>query len=236
MEQVNEHLAARAKEVRVRLDYAAANIGIVVESAVDIELRSRSCAKEPETVAFLERWCRSGERLYDIGANVGAYALIAAHLGAEVVAFEPVARNYLALVRNARMNRMPRIMPVCLALSNRTGVAWLTLDSDQSGASAHLFRPLDGRAEERTTVWKLDDLIRVLTLAPPSVLKCDVDGWEYEVLQGASETLKGVRAAIVETAEANLGYCADLMLAAGFHQSGYHPRIASGVFNVEWER
>src|SRR5574341_1906084 len=44
--------------------------------------------KEPDTIEWL-RGMKSGEVFYDVGANIGQYALIAAQRGLNVHAFEP---------------------------------------------------------------------------------------------------------------------------------------------------
>ena len=54
-----------------RLDYAASRIDMCVNSPWQL-YRLRSCAKEPETVQWLESMVRPGDTFYDIGANVGA--------------------------------------------------------------------------------------------------------------------------------------------------------------------
>ena len=59
-----------------RLDYAANRIQMCVNSPWQ-PYRLNSCAKEPETVAWIERNVRPGDTFYDIGANVGAYSLVA---------------------------------------------------------------------------------------------------------------------------------------------------------------
>jgi FkbM family methyltransferase len=236
VEQIEQHLQGRTVDMRVELDYPGAGILLLADSQIDLMMRSRSCAKEPETVAFLERYAKAGERLYDVGANVGAYSLIAAHLGAEVVAFEPAARNYVQLVRNTKLNRMPRIMPIAAALSDHNGTGWLALDADLSGASAHMASPLDGHYDERVVQWRLDDLVRMLGLSAPTFLKVDVDGGEVAVLAGAKLTLEGVRGALIETEAANVETCAYFMRESGFELVGTHPRIAAGVQNIEWAR
>src|SRR5579872_3231912 len=59
------------------LDYAASRIRLLVSSS-EIGVRLRSVEKEPFTVEWIEQSLRPGEVFYDIGANVGAYSLIAA--------------------------------------------------------------------------------------------------------------------------------------------------------------
>jgi len=74
-----------------RVDYAGAQIHLKLSSPQEVK-RLTACAKEPWTIEWIETWLGPGETLYDIGANVGAYSLVAAeqHGGdVSVVAFEP---------------------------------------------------------------------------------------------------------------------------------------------------
>ena len=61
--------------------------------------------KEPETIAWIEQM-PPGSVLWDIGANVGTYAIYAAQRGMHVVAFEPSAANYYVLNRNIHLNKL----------------------------------------------------------------------------------------------------------------------------------
>ncbi len=47
-------------------------------SMPELRWRARSCAKEPWTVRWIQESIRKGDVLYDIGANVGTFALLAA--------------------------------------------------------------------------------------------------------------------------------------------------------------
>ena len=60
-----------------RLDYEGSDIWLVMSSSAILK-RLGSVAKEPFTVAYIEEHVKPGEVFYDIGANVGPYALIAA--------------------------------------------------------------------------------------------------------------------------------------------------------------
>ena len=62
----------------VRLDFPDCDIWIRASSPAEKNWRARSCAKEPWTIEWLRGAVRPGEVLYDIGANVGTFALVAA--------------------------------------------------------------------------------------------------------------------------------------------------------------
>src|SRR6185503_20835907 len=62
----------------VRLDFAPSEILLYVTGEPERRWRAKSCAKEPWTVEWLLQDVRRGDVLYDIGANVGTFSLIAA--------------------------------------------------------------------------------------------------------------------------------------------------------------
>ena len=91
----------------------------------------------------------------DVGANVGAFSLIAAKVCARrgtVVAFEPGFASYAHLCANIVLNRCESIivpLPVALGSTNGLGsFAYLTLDP---GQSRHQFRQQAWVAEEADT-------------------------------------------------------------------------------------
>ena len=64
-------------------------------------------AEEPFTADWIERSIKPGDVLYDVGANVGPYSLIAAKAtsnGARIFAFEPSAPSFHGLSRNILIN------------------------------------------------------------------------------------------------------------------------------------
>ena len=52
-------------------------------------IRANSDRREPETIRWIESMSR-GQILYDVGACVGAYSLVAAYNGIRSYAFEPM--------------------------------------------------------------------------------------------------------------------------------------------------
>src|SRR3990167_8461206 len=83
-----------------RLDYGPKDIFILTDTLREWETRARSVGKEPKTVPWLEKHGGVGTVFYDIGANIGAYSLVAAAQGARVIAFEPAPHNFYKLHEN----------------------------------------------------------------------------------------------------------------------------------------
>jgi FkbM family methyltransferase len=188
-----------------RIDYEGAEILIGVTSRAEIMSRLRPRAKEPWTVQWIEESMRAGDVLYDVGANIGSYTLIAAAQPAErlrVVAVEPGYASYAALCDNVALNGFgDTVTPLPVVLSDRTGLADLSYRSVEPGAAEHLPEP-DGPAAYRQPVlsFRLDDLVSQIGLPAPTLLKIDVDGAEAPVLAGAPLTLAspGLRSVLVE--------------------------------------
>src|SRR3954469_24979416 len=86
------------------LDYSAP-IEMAINSSFDIS-RLRGCEKEPETVSWIESSLKPDSVFYDVGANVGAYALIAAQEGVRTFAIEPSPATFATLSENIILNRV----------------------------------------------------------------------------------------------------------------------------------
>jgi FkbM family methyltransferase len=172
-----------------RLDYQGAELLVGVTSRAELLSRLRPAAKEPWTVAWIERSLRAGDVIWDVGANVGAYSLIAASLGREaarIVAVEPAYANYAALCDNVQMNRVEDvIVPLPILLGDRTGLTSLGYRDTGAGAAEHWI----GGTGLPAISYRFDDLISELGVPPPTLLKIDVDGAEQAVLAGAPRTL-----------------------------------------------
>jgi FkbM family methyltransferase len=184
-------------QIRGRLDYGKADLELVVETPTELHNRLSSCAKEPETVAWLEENLREGDAFYDVGANVGAYSLVAAvnpRSGVRVVAFEPGFANYTQLCRNVFLNGLQdKITALPLALGGAMGLEVMRFSTTTPGAASHDWLsgggPLGAR-DQRILVMPLDDVVARLGLPSPNLLKIDVDGFEGEVLRGGERTLE----------------------------------------------
>jgi len=129
-----------------------------------------------------------GAVVYDVGAHVGIYSLLASlRVGpsGRVYAFEPLDRNLRYLRRHVTLNNLQNCVILEEAVCNREGTlpfsaaAW-------SSSMAHLSS--DGETLVPSTT--LDNCIYgEKGFRPPDVVKIDVEGAEFEVLEGASRAL-----------------------------------------------
>lgn len=176
------------------LDYPGARLRILADTDAIVGLRLRPVAKEPWTVEWIERNVRPGDVLYDIGANVGAYSLIAARVAggeATVVAVEPAYASYASLCGNVVLNGLgDAILPMPLVLGEATRLGSLTYRDVSAGAAVHeLDSGRPGAYRQPVLVYALDDLLERFELPAPTLVKLDVDGAEATVLAGARRTL-----------------------------------------------
>lgn len=203
--------------------------------------------KEPDTIAWIDGFA-AGDVLWDVGANVGTYALYAAQRGARVVAFEPSAANYHLLNRNIALNRLDeRISAYCLALSERAGPGHFYLASEHIGDAGNAFgHPTDWRARpfapsSRQAILgqTIDGLLDQYELPFPQHLKVDVDGIEDQIVRGAARTLADprLRSALVELNTERGAYrdgVVATMAAAGLrlHQTRRSPMLVRTAYAV----
>ncbi len=211
-----------------RLDYPDREIFLAVDTQGERQSRANSCKKEPGTVAWIEGM-RKGDVLYDVGANVGPYALIAAARGIHTVAIEPHPLSYAKLCRNIVLNKYgERIVPLPVGLGATTGTLAFNYQDLAEATSGHaLGEAIDSQGKEFVPVaahqlmaYRLDDLIDSIKLLPPTHIKIDVDGIELQVLEGAPITLasSALKSVLVELekGDALTARAIDLLRSYGF--------------------
>lgn len=153
---------------------------------------------EPETVAWIES-LPADAVLWDVGANIGLYALFAAKRGVRVLAFEPSAASFAALVASAEANGLDRrIDAYCLALAEAPGLARLEMASSAAGHSMHSIAGGPARFSQAVPAISIDRLIADFGAPAPSHIKLDVDGIEAAILRGGRGALAGVQEVLVE--------------------------------------
>lgn len=166
---------------------------------------------------------------FDIGANNGIYALMAAvATGCRVYAFEPHFGSYHVLVHNVFANDLQeRVSAYPLAVSDKLGFDNLYLSAITAGKSLNNYG--DARPSDKA-LWNavipqaavsisIDEFVRA-TGVVPNHIKVDVDGIEPKIVAGARETLANpqLKSIMIEIDEKDPAHLAimDVMKDSGF--------------------
>jgi FkbM family methyltransferase len=194
-------VSCQVGEETILLDLDSAEGGEARERNWELWRSQTYTTKEPDTLAWIDTFFQPGDVIYDIGANIGQYALYAAKRlrgRCRVLAFEPEALNYAKLNRNIVLNGLSdSITAYCMALSDRTALDVFYVRAFSPGASLHALGSPVGQGEEAFEAShrqgmlgaSLDDLVGRFALPCPNHVKIDVDGIEDRIVQGADRTL-----------------------------------------------
>jgi FkbM family methyltransferase len=229
-----------------RLDYDRADIYLRVTSKAET-FRVKACAKEPFTIDWIHAHVAPGDVLYDIGANVGAYSLVAARQpggGARVFAFEPSYANLAALYANIALNDAARqITPMPLALSGRTAMSVFHLRDPQPGGARHVLdlggaetpREAAAGCPQPVMMFRLDDVVTTFDLPRPNHIELYVDGGELDVIAGAAQTLASpsLRSLLIEVSSELSAAVIDALAPSGLQlESKIERQNEAGEFAV----
>lgn len=131
---------------------------------------------------------------YDIGGFKGFMSGIMALNGAsQVYTFEPLKENYEKIQELIKLNPSLHISVFEYAVGSIDGLINFDVSEDPSMNKIEnsLFHNETGVKEKRNVqIFKLDTLINKMGFKPPDVIKIDVEGAEYEVINGAHSSLK----------------------------------------------
>jgi FkbM family methyltransferase len=171
--------------------------------------------KEPE-LKLIPHALRSGESALDIGANYGLYCYhLSRAVGSsgKVFAFEPIPFTFGVLSRVCKLLRLKNVRLFLHGCSNTAGEVEFTVPLQDSGGvsagQAHIGTRQDDHAGKESQVrWKatrsvraslikLDDFTRDLELGELALIKCDTEGAELMVFEGAAGLLKRFKPTVI---------------------------------------
>ena len=165
---------------------------------------------ERDAQRVFEKHIRAGDVVYDVGANVGFFTLLASKLAREVYAFEPLPRNLEYLREHVRLNAASNVHVLPMAVSDRAGTARF------AAAENPAMGGLSDRGGIEVETATLDALRA--TLPAPSFIKMDIEGGEFAALTGADAVLRRDQPTILLSAH---GYeqhrrCGELLRGLGY--------------------
>ena len=130
--------------------------------------------------------------MLDIGANYGYYSLLIEKIfpRCHVYAFEPIPYSFQALEENLTLNRSTNVSIFNKGLSDKHGTSIFYYYPQGSGNAS--LSNLSGRTDIETINCELDTVDRFVMEKGIGVdfIKCDVEGAELLVLNGALNTLQ----------------------------------------------
>lgn len=166
-------------------------------------------AFEPGTLREYAHLVRPGDTVFDIGANIGAHTLPLAQLvGAEgsVVAFEPTDYAFKKLQKNMALNpsverRINAVQALLVGDATQTKPSsvpssW-SLAAPAPGEIIHPVHKGTFNSVSGATAFPLDEWVAKNNITRLDFVKIDVDGFEVDVLEGATETLDRFRPRII---------------------------------------
>jgi FkbM family methyltransferase len=143
---------------------------------------------------------RFGWTVFDIGANIGAFALQQALRGAHVYAFEPNPSCYRRMSRAVSANKLAnKISTFDYAIGSGIGLGMIIVKDMFTNMGS--ITPIIGSTPidcPEVSITSLDLLVPSLRIECIDLVKIDVEGYEAEVLKGASSTLRIVKRIILE--------------------------------------
>lgn len=139
---------------------------------------------------------QSGDTVWDVGANIGTYSIVAALLGADVHAFEPGEDACEEFRSNCSLNNVGPTLHE-FALGNK--------NTDQ------FFQETSRTGNQHLSTDETDTLVPVrrgddLDIPQPDILKIDVEGAEQLVINGMINCLDNTRVSYIELHDSREGF------------------------------
>ncbi|MFI6759459.1 FkbM family methyltransferase [Micromonospora sp. NPDC050417] len=186
---------------------------------------------EPHLTAWIRRRLTPGDTFIDIGANIGYYSLLAAHLTGptgRVVAVEPSPHFTQALATAAHTNRLNNIRIVRAAASDTTErITFYTPDTANLGNTTQVPPRDSSAAAFQAEAQPLPNLTTTRELTGARIIKIDAEGAEAAVIRGLAPAINQLHPSVELVIEVTPRLLAkqgltpadvtDPLTAAGFH-------------------
>ncbi|HTJ74435.1 MAG TPA: FkbM family methyltransferase [Acidimicrobiales bacterium] len=180
----NDSVASRvAVSDQVSFD---AVVGDEMDDPVATMLRQGSVC-DPALVALMLQLLAPGERMIDLGAHLGTFALAAAAAGCHVLAVEASPRNAELLHASAARNGFTDLRVIHAVASDEPGTASFC----PNGPWGHVAAPAAELPAVTVPAVTMDELLAEMGWFPVSLVKLDVEGSEVRVIRSLQTLLEG---------------------------------------------
>jgi FkbM family methyltransferase len=163
--------------------------------------------------------------IIDIGANIGYYALLESILSPKgtIYAIEPVPQNFNLLKKNVELNNRHNVLLYNYAIGDINGNSTMYI-YDKCNWSSFTKNPYGNIVSTiNVPLITLDEFIKSSMNKSPNFIRMDVEGFEYNILKGAFNTLNSVSPLIIciefhphLMSKENIMACVDILKTSGF--------------------
>lgn len=184
---------------------------------------------EYEGMVFLLHAIQPNEIFVDVGANVGAYTILASKVAnARSIAFEPIPETFERLLDQIHLNRIEHMVDLKnMGVGDTNKMLCFTANRDTTNRVC-----IDSSTQNTTNV-EVTTLDCALNKDESYFLKIDVEGYEYNVLRGSRDILSSSRvsALIIELNGSGLecGHSNEdihnMLLEFNFKPISYEPKL-----------
>ena len=205
------------------------NTFLVVEKGMSsAELQIYTGLYDTSEMLFIMHYLREEDTFVDVGANIGAYTILASGVaGARSIAFEPIPATFSKLSRNVHYNSLSaKVELVNCGVGDKADTIRFSNSLD---AINHVI--YEDNFSGSTIDVPVDSLDNMLANRGANILKIDVEGYEANVINGATQVLENpeLKAILMETNglteqyEFGQNYLHEKLLGLGFRPYLYLP-------------
>ena len=159
---------------------------------------------EPEIVQIIQYFVGRGYGFIDVGANIGLHTIAAnaARINTHqlICAFEPEDENFERLEKNCKTNRFETTICIKAALGDEIGMKTMFLSATKN-KGRHSLVKREGTIDPgyQVSVETLDDFFstREMEVQQSTLIKIDVEGFEFFTLLGAQNTLTNLADGVI---------------------------------------
>jgi FkbM family methyltransferase len=186
---------------------------------------------EAGDVQVFRETVREGSVVYDVGAHMGYYSVLASDLvgpSGSVVAFEPLPLNLRHLRRHLKVNGCGNVTVVDACVGERSGESGF-----QPGAGSGRGHMADD-GPMLVPMVSLDAFSAEGDVPAPACIKIDVEGAEYSVLKGAESVIDTARPTILLSIHGNevRRQCIDFLVKHGYRLQPMGDRRLSEALSI----
>ncbi len=147
--------------------------------------------RECFTTDFLKKVIKKDDIIIDIGANIGYYVLLEAKLASKgkIYAIEPIPKNNDLLKRNIKLNNYKNVFVFKCALGNKQGKGTMNICNKSNWSSFTKNPNVKIIKEINVPITTLDRFVEKNLHKPPTLVRMDVEGYEYQIIKGMLKTL-----------------------------------------------